>query len=78
MKKEKKKDAEKRISFTEHYATHIYELCLRHFQRNCGSCGTIKERLEKFMGRKSVNWVKRQVKRRPYCYGTLPRTARLQ
>ena len=54
-----------RISFSEYDAVHIYELCLQNFQGE-HDCQRIKKRLEKFIGKKEVAWVKRQVKKNPY------------
>jgi len=58
---------QKRISFDEYTAEHIYELCLENFQKGCYDCDKIKARLEKFIGEKEVRSIKRAVKKFPYC-----------
>jgi len=56
----------RRISFNEYAAEHLYELCLENFQEKCYECDRIKSRLEKFIGEKEVRSIKRMVKKHPY------------
>jgi hypothetical protein len=60
----------KRITFSKFDAEHLYELSLQNFQVDkdcpCCSCKIIKQRLEKFIGEKSVRWIKRAIKKNPY------------
>ena len=62
----------KRISFNHSDAHHLYELALEHFcvykyDGDCYQCGNLKKRLEKFLGKKDVRYVKRIVKKNGYC-----------
>jgi hypothetical protein len=56
----------KYIKFNENKAKHLYELAYEHFQPLCPECELIKKRLEKFLGKKNVNWVKEIIKKYPY------------
>jgi len=56
----------RRISFSEYNAEHLYELALDNFQENCWECESIKKRLEKFLGKKTVRFVKKNNKKHPY------------
>jgi len=60
------KTKEKRISFSKYNAEHLYELALDNFQKDCSECESIKKRLEIFLGKKIVRFVKRNVKKHPY------------
>jgi len=60
-----------RISFSAYDATHLYELALEHFcvskkEGRCPLCSILKERLEKFIGKKVVQSIRRQVRKYPY------------
>jgi hypothetical protein len=63
---------ERRISFNETNAEHIYEYLLKYWQDdpngktygNCAECRMIGERLEKFIGANSVAFVKRQLQKK--------------
>jgi hypothetical protein len=55
-----------RITFDEYDAEHLYELSLQNFQDGCYQCEKIKNRLEKFIGKKEVRRLKRIVKNNPY------------
>ena len=55
----------KRISFNESDAAHLYELAYSHFQ-DCYQCQMIKQRLEQFIGTSEINFVKKQLKKHPY------------
>ncbi|PIX57186.1 MAG: hypothetical protein CO060_03125 [Candidatus Yonathbacteria bacterium CG_4_9_14_0_2_um_filter_43_16] len=60
-----------RISFSEYDATHLYELALEHFcvsdkEGVCHVCLSLKQRLEKIIGKSEVSRIKRQVKQHPY------------
>ena len=61
---------EKRISFGEYDADRIYEWRLAMNQglgeRCCDMCTEIEKRLEKFTGKKSAEFLKRQIKKHPY------------
>jgi hypothetical protein len=57
----------KRISFDHNHACHLYELALEHFVDGCSECRNLKERLEKFMGKKDVRYYKKVVKENGYC-----------
>ena len=57
----------KRISLYDYDCEHLYELSLQHFQKECGECQRIKKKVEKFIGKKEVAWVKRIIKNHPYC-----------
>ena len=57
---------EKRISFGEYDTEHIYDLALGNFQGGCWLCDRIKKRIEKFLGKKTVKFVKRNNKKHPY------------
>jgi len=58
-----------RISFNEHDIAHLYELALEHFcvEEECWQCLNIKKRIEKFIGVKEVNRIKRIIKKNGYC-----------
>ena len=66
MTKPDKKIVEKRISFSKYDAGHLYELALEHFVKECWRCDTIKKRLEVFIGKKEVAFIKRIIKKNPY------------
>jgi hypothetical protein len=55
----------KRISFDEYGAAHLYELALDSFQPKCFECELLKKRLEKFINKKEVARIKRDLKRYP-------------
>jgi len=57
----------KRISFQETDASSIYELAVEHFQPECFHCADLKKRLEKFLGLKEVNRIKRLIRKNGYC-----------
>lgn len=60
----------RRISFTDYDIAHLYELSVENFQvfENgcCPQCKLIKDRIEKFLGEKEVNKIKKVVKKYPY------------
>lgn len=59
-----------RISFDKYQAGHLYELSLEHMclhSESCFLCGTLKKRLEKFLGIKEVRYVKKLLKKNGYC-----------
>ena len=56
----------KRISFNEFGAAHLYELSLENFNKDCWECKGLKKRLEKFIDKKEVARIKRDVKKYPY------------
>ena len=61
---------EKRISFGSNEAGHLYELAMEHMCQqweSCGSCSYLRERLDKFLGKKEVNAIKRILRRNGYC-----------
>jgi hypothetical protein len=60
----------KRISFDQYYLGYIYEMCLEHFcADDCSECDYLKERMEKFLGQKTVKEIKRLINKHPYCKG---------
>lgn len=61
------KTPQKRISFSKYDALHLYELMFEHFKDGCVVCEMIKKRLENFNGKKDTAWVKRIIKKSPYC-----------
>lgn len=69
--KPSKRSKDKRISFDFYRAAHLYELSLEHFcvgkKGNCFTCENVKERLEKFLGKKDVEYTKRLLRKRGYC-----------
>ena len=60
----------KRISFSEYDANRIYEWRLALNQGMgegcCEICDDIEKRIEKFIGKKSSSWTKKQIKKHPY------------
>ena len=56
----------KRISFNEFSCAHLYELALENFTEGCYECKRLKERLEKFIDKKEVARIKRDLKKYPY------------
>lgn len=58
---------QKRISFSQQDAQHLYELSLEHFQEGCNECNKLKSRLETFIGPAEVRSTKRSVKKNGYC-----------
>ena len=57
----------KRISFNDYDAFHIYELMLEHFCGSCVECERLKNRLEKFIGKKAVKAAIKIIKKNGYC-----------
>src|SRR3989344_2965906 len=67
----KKMATERRISFSTYDAAHLYELALEHFciskdEGVCHVCLAVKIRLEKHIGKKEVDRIRRQTKKYPY------------
>lgn len=61
-----------RISFSKYDAAHVYELALEHFcvskkEGVCEVCLVLKRRLEKFIGEKEFERIRRQIKKHGYC-----------
>lgn len=56
-----------RITFSKQDSLHLLELTLEHFQDSCVECEDIKKRLIDFNGKKDTAWVKRVIKKSPYC-----------
>jgi len=56
-----------RISFTKQDSEHLYELSLEHFQEGCFVCDKIKKRLEDFIGKKDIRWIKNSIRKNGYC-----------
>jgi len=60
-----------RISFSEYDAAHLYELALENFcvskrEGVCVECLVLKKRLEKFIGKKEIKHIQRQIKKHGY------------
>jgi len=61
----------RRISFSEYDVAHLYELALDNFcvsekEGVCHICLDLKKRLEKFVGKKEIKHIQRQIKKYPY------------
>ena len=68
--------APRHISFSQYDAAHLYELALEHFEVSkeegvCALCIELKNRLEKFVGQKEVQRIKRLVRKHGYCRPTI-------
>jgi hypothetical protein len=66
----------KRITFSQHDASHLYELALEHFciEEECWQCMGIKKRLEKFIGVNEVRHIRKIIKKNGYCQNTTKQT----
>lgn len=66
------KSKQSRISFDECDIAHLYDLALEHFcvsnkEGVCNMCLRLKTRMEKFIGKKEVSRLNRQVSKNGYC-----------
>jgi hypothetical protein len=65
-----KKKREKRISFGDFDAAHVYSLAVENFcvdkkEGVCFACLELKSRIEKFIGEKEAKYIQRQIKKYP-------------
>jgi hypothetical protein len=64
------KAKDRRISFGEFDAAHLYSLALENFcvsgkEGVCAACVQLKQRLEKMIGPKEIQSIQRQAKKHP-------------
>jgi len=61
----------KRISFNTYDISHLYELSVEHAYacKGCYECEHLMDRMEKFIGKKETNRIKKVINKRPYCRG---------
>jgi hypothetical protein len=61
--------AKDRISFDRYFMAHLYEMSLEHMcdVRECATCEYLQKRIEKYLGKKEVNAIKRILRKNGYC-----------
>lgn len=59
-----------RISFDKYHAAHFYELAYEHLcliKNDCHTCRYLQQRIEKFLGKKETESIKKLLKNNGYC-----------
>lgn len=60
---------ERRISFNEHDAAHIYEMIMEHLcvPEQCAQCERLNDRFKKFIGPKKFKYIEKLIRNNGYC-----------